>query len=184
LLISLIVASRIFGFREFSLVFRHLGILHKLLGDAAIALRPHVARVRMESSESPTQTELWQAVCKEVEARGGTVLTCHFDDEWNGRRLVTQWQTEAAHEEVERNSTWNVDYSILRDDGLRVSLNSTGFAARAGGLGHLFPLFETFCRQCPADESIVSPDAIVPHVLQIQRAPSATDSPLEERRAA
>ncbi|REK25688.1 MAG: undecaprenyl/decaprenyl-phosphate alpha-N-acetylglucosaminyl 1-phosphate transferase [Planctomycetota bacterium] len=150
-MIATIIAGRIFGLHEMSLVLRHFEIFHSALAQAVRDLTVRRMVVHLENSEPSSPDVLWTTVLTRVERVGGDwlELRCRSDrdDEeiWmrSSRPLTTRAQGIG---------NWRFEYTVYRDDGLSVAFAARGTRdaeLTSPSFDQLTHLFEACVRQLP-----------------------------------
>lgn len=179
--IAIIVAGRIFGFHEMSLVFRHFEIFHTTVTEAVRDLTVRRMVVHLEHAESVSLDSLWETVLSRIEDVGVSALemTC-TSEHGNVGVLERHWSDDATNDR--QFGEWQLRYSVLRADGLNTSFLILGHQVpgkKAQSLDQITDLFEACNRLLPSIEELrgLSEDA------RIQSLPRATQIEVQERDA-
>jgi UDP-GlcNAc:undecaprenyl-phosphate GlcNAc-1-phosphate transferase len=193
--LAVLTAGRIFGHDEANLLFRHIGAINMLVADSLRALPSRILAARMPIVNGGDQEDVWEKLCQRVARMGGTNVEFRCINGNEERPVFAQnWCNGENGEQLA--DSWQFQYSIRRNDHLRMTIVAEGHVndrLRAQRLDDLFRLFDTFCRHWPIERSSsplaapdkLPPDREVPPDLlflddYIREAPQL----MEERRAA
>lgn len=189
---ALVIASRLFGYHETLLVFRHVQALQELFLDSFGLMRTRFLLARAQDGDDQQRRQLWQEACQRLARMGFTSVEV-TGSQPNGPRAEFQRRWEAATPSRDAVSKWGIRYEVMRDDGWLFSVSGEGLTLpedRLPRADDLFRIFHGLCHHLPLEGDELRADVLrfdevhaAQPAVSTSPTPSQTDSQTQRRAA-
>lgn len=187
--LSLVIVSRLFGFYEVQLVFRHAQAVNELVFEGINSVGTRFLLVRTQAVDEQQRHKLWQEACGRLSHLGCTSI------EVTARRAAREsktlqrfWEDKTASHQS--GGQWNLRYEVEHQNGWHFVVIGNGNLTVQNQLPHaddLFRIFHGICQyiQDVEDEKVAAslPLEIVP-LSVVNEVASKSDRDDQSRRAA
>lgn len=196
LLLTVLVAGRLFGFNEMSLLGRHVGALWSFVLSIPREIHGRFLVIRLQRAAADGRLDLWRSALDRVRDLDGWELQFVFEQtspRCEVARLV--WVGENAS--IKPAESWQVQITVPRKSNLMTSLHAAGPLSEevtAQSLQELVDLFAVLCRYwpIPAESSgettiehlrLEGPVILTPKFLRLEQPKHKTVDDLESDAA-
>jgi len=192
-ILAALIAGRVFGHHETSLLIRHFRTAGIVIVDGFRAMSFGFTTARLSGIGANQWREYWDRSRLRVAESGAHSLELTCSDVRNGQTLMKLCWGERDVRTQPNDNRWLFRYSIQRDDGVHATLTVVGDSSSqppGRRLGDLFPLFDSICRHWPIDDTETSAGddirfpSIRPHESSDLPPSASTADDAQKRRAA